>query len=589
MSLWYVGDSMFWFVCLVACRTGKVSVSDSGLLVDADGDGFTIGDGDCDDENVAINPQAQEECDGVDNDCDGEIDPPDIAGELYFLDGDEDGVGGIETYACALPEGYVTEGGDCNDDDDTIFPKAIEQCGDDIDQNCDGLIDNEACFYTVNDADVWFRSTPSEPLGTGGVLGDSNGDGVMDMISHAPSRVLSTVEQLSFQVFEGPWTEEVFSIEATHQILLPPQEPGGGKVISSDMNGDGQDDFVFVSKNNGYGGENAGAVFLVWGPIESSFALEEEYDVRWYGSQGSFAGHSVADLGDVTGDGRSDVVLGAYEYEAENPEGGAAYIVFGREEEGDIALVDADVVLLGGPDDNLGFEVSSAGDIDGDGFLDVAINAYRYDTTERNAGRTFVFFGPIDSSLTLEQADIRIDGFQEVGQSGSTLASLPDINGDGKDDLLVASQFADTANETLINDEGVAHVLVDIQTGDIALEDAQATIYGESNEENFGREAKGLGDQNGDGFGEVLISSKRYGIEAPAQGRVSLFLGPLEGSYTSGQGHALLYGAREDSWTGISMDVYQTEGNTEILLGSREIIGESIFGESFLLSVDFFD
>ena len=121
----------------------------------------------------------------------------------------------------------------------------------------------------------------------------------------------------------------------------------------------------------------------------------------------------------------------------------------GGNNEGRFSLDDSNVALYGGADDNLGFKVSSAGDINGDGILDVAINAYRFDTTKRNAGRTVVFFGPIESYLSLEQADILIDGFQEVSQSGSTLSSVPDINGDGSDDLLVASQYADIDDETL--------------------------------------------------------------------------------------------------------------------------------------------
>ena len=580
---------MLFFMSILACRTGKVAVEDSGLTIDADGDGFTLAQGDCDDANALINPDAQEECDGVDNDCDGEIDPLDLAGELFFLDGDGDGFGGDEVYACELPDGYVTDGGDCNDEDDEIFPQAIEQCGDEIDQNCDGLIDNEACFYTVNDAESWLRSDVSFPIGVGGTFVDSNGDGVLDVITHAPATTLVSGGIASFQIFEGPLSGEISSLEASHRILLPNLGLSGGSVLSSDMNGDGQEDFIFALDRNNFGGENAGGVFLVFGPIETELSLEESYDAFWYGSIGSYAGYSMDDLGDVTGDGLSDIVVGAYEHGLSASEGGAAYIIFGGDNAGDISLADADVVLLGDTDENLGYEVSSAGDINGDGVLDVAINAYRFDTTQRNAGRTYIFFGPIDSTLSLAQADIRIDGFQEVSQSGSTLSPLPDINGDGVDDIILASQFADVVDDTQINDEGVAHILVDLEPGDISLLDAQASIYGEHSEENFGREALGLHDLNGDGLGEVVISAKRYGIEAPAQGRVSLFLGPLEGSYTSGQGHALLYGARERAWTGISMDVHQDDNETWLLLGSRELVGDAVLGESFLLSVDFFE
>lgn len=585
-----------WFWIALACRDGNVTIQencteiqDSGVTIDvsadADSDGYTLADGDCDDTNPDIHPEATEECDGIDNDCDDIIDPQ----ISFFLDLDGDGYGTVEFSSCMQPPGYSTEEGDCNDEDDSIHPAAIDQCGDDIDQDCDGVVNNEECFYSVNDAPVKFFSDPAYPMGVGGVLMDSSGDGVFDFVASAPADLPLEGVERTINVFHGPFEAEQSTLDAAHRISLSSFDANGGAgLISTDFNGDGQLDLVVASERNNYAGTNAGAVYLMLGPIEDSLTLEDEYDSRWTGIEGSLAGFSVASLGDVNSDGLSDLVIGAYKYEGSAINGGAAYIVFGSTEGEDISLSDADVVLLGGEDDNLGYEVASAGDINGDGIMDIAVNAYRFDTTKRNAGRTFVFFGPIDSSLTLAQADIRIDGYEEVSQLGSTLAPLRDFDGDGIDDLLVASQFGEVDDTSLIEDEGVAFLLVGLEAGDISLLDAQAKIVGEYENENFGREAVSLGDVNTDGFGDVIISSKRYGVEHPEQGRSSVFLGPLEGTFTSGQGDALLHGAYDYAWTGLIMDVEETEEGSQLLMGSREPYESTYLGVTYLLPVDFF-
>jgi hypothetical protein len=126
------------------------------VFTDSDGDGF--GDdstlvlqcnpstglvfvgGDCDDGSAAVNPAATEVCDGVDNDCDGDIDVDAIDGILVYADGDGDGYGSIteQSLACEVEEGFTTEAGDCDDATDRIYPGAPETC-DGVDRDCDGV------------------------------------------------------------------------------------------------------------------------------------------------------------------------------------------------------------------------------------------------------------------------------------------------------------------------------------------------------------------------------------------------------------------------------------------------------------------
>ncbi|MBC3759099.1 VCBS repeat-containing protein, partial [Hyunsoonleella sp. SJ7] len=105
---------------------------------DMDGDGYTVCDGDCDDNDAAINPGAAEVCDGVDNNCDGSID--ESGGQLWYVDNDGDGFGDANdagVLSCFQLPGTSDNNSDCDDSLDNVYPGAQEVC-DGIDNNCDG-------------------------------------------------------------------------------------------------------------------------------------------------------------------------------------------------------------------------------------------------------------------------------------------------------------------------------------------------------------------------------------------------------------------------------------------------------------------
>jgi hypothetical protein len=108
-------------------------------LADADGDGYASED-DCNDDNAAVNPAANEICDGLDNDCDGSVDEDATDATLWYQDADGDGYGNpVEVVAsCTEPAGFVAKGGDCDDSVATVHPGAAETPYDGIDQDCDG-------------------------------------------------------------------------------------------------------------------------------------------------------------------------------------------------------------------------------------------------------------------------------------------------------------------------------------------------------------------------------------------------------------------------------------------------------------------
>ncbi|MFZ5482309.1 MAG: MopE-related protein [Myxococcota bacterium] len=114
---------------------------------------------DCDDADGAVSPLGAESCNGVDDDCDGDVDEGAAAGATaWYLDADGDGYGNADVTedACDAPAGYVADATDCNDGAATASPAGTETCNG-LDDDCDGDTDEEGTttFYKDADGDGW--------------------------------------------------------------------------------------------------------------------------------------------------------------------------------------------------------------------------------------------------------------------------------------------------------------------------------------------------------------------------------------------------------------------------------------------------
>lgn len=152
------------------CDPNDKTVTRYSFYRDLDGDGFgsikenqtgckkvtglVEKSGDCNDANDKIYPGAVESCDQFDNDCDGSTD--ESVTTRWFADKDSDTHGNPNVYtdSCDQPSGYVLTSDDCDDEDPTVSPEATEVCDDDVDQNCNGVVDDaENAFLHFIDAD----------------------------------------------------------------------------------------------------------------------------------------------------------------------------------------------------------------------------------------------------------------------------------------------------------------------------------------------------------------------------------------------------------------------------------------------------
>ncbi|MEW6076336.1 MAG: PilC/PilY family type IV pilus protein [Thermodesulfobacteriota bacterium] len=126
--------------------------------------GFAARSGDCNDANAAVNPDATEICDGIDNDCDGDRDEGCVR---WYRDSDDDTYGdpAVSFESVSQPAGFVGMAGDCNDTDAAIHPGVAEVC-DGGDNDCDGIVD-EGCM-------LWYRDADGDTYGDAGVSSNAN-------------------------------------------------------------------------------------------------------------------------------------------------------------------------------------------------------------------------------------------------------------------------------------------------------------------------------------------------------------------------------------------------------------------------------
>lgn len=369
-------------------------------------------------------------------------------------------------------------------------------------------------------------------------VGDVNGDGLADVAVSAPFNDASATLTGNGAVYV------VFGKSSTTPVDLSALGNGGYEIDGAasfdsagysvaglgDVNGDGVPDIAvgaLAADNNGR--MTSGSVYVVFGkssttPVDLAALGNGGYEIDG-AAAGDEAGQSVARAGDVNGDGRADLVLGAWDADNNGrTDSGSAYVVFGK-----ASTTKIDLAALGSAGyridgaaatDHLGVSVGGGRDVNGDGRPDVIVGAEGADSNGRmQSGSAYVVFGkssttPVDAG-SLGSGGFRIDGARAGDFAGGSVAAVGDVNGDGRPDLLVG---AISALDSQGGDGGAAYLVfgrggttpVDLAS----LGSAGFRIEGAGGG-SAGNAVASAGDYNGDGHPDVIVGD----VDQSAGGR----------------------------------------------------------------------
>jgi len=324
---------------------------------------------------------------------------------------------------------------------------------------------------------------------------------------------------------------------------------------AGDINGDGIGDLIIGSRVLDFDDNRVGRSYVVfggttWRPFFSLGGLTTSPDLfpgqvpgfRIRGqAENDFAGISVSGAGDINDDGIDDLIIGADNAGTD----GRAYVLFGAVDDFpstfDLTSINGNNGFVIEPDaagGELGHSVSSAGDINGDGIDDLVISAPRADgIISEEVGRSYVVFGsasPLGTPINLAELDgsngFRMNSGAAGGWAGASVSTAGDFNGDGIDDLIIGSPYANSRTGRSYVVFGGETWPASFNLGALSPNPSPGRLHGfrfegEGQGDSSGVSVSAAGDVNGDGIDDLIIGAHKADFNGIDSGRAYVVFG----------------------------------------------------------------
>jgi Ca2+-binding RTX toxin-like protein len=442
-----------------------------------------------------------------------------------------------------------------------------------------------------------FQQTQLTPLPEAWASGgfDLNGDGLADLVIGAPGSDDKDIDAGRVFVVLGagaPGSTTTLSDGLTEIIIdgVKAGDRAGSAVdMVDDLNGDGLAEILVGAPGTDRSGvADAGAAFVVWGRaspggVDLGDPLTgggKGYVIRGE-LAGDNAGQAMTWVADLTGDGRSEILVGAPGSDAGGAESGSAYVVWGKSS---ASIVNLTTVTAGtggfriageSAGDQAGQALGRINDLNGDGLSEVLVGAAGNDAGGAEAGAVYVVFGKATGSeVNLDDVAAGIGGFKIVGQAGeavgSALSSLGDVNADGLSDIMVSAAGSGRAYVVYGKADTAAVNLSAVAGGTGGF-----MILAESAGDFAGMSFATGADFNRDGVNDLVIGAPCNGEGGANAGAVYVIWGGGSGTIdlslvAAGIGGAKIVGAA-GSYTGSAVSTLgdlNGDGTADLLIGA---------------------